>query len=384
MAVTFSKSLSETNILNAYNNNIVKFTSDAIPGGESITKASISIVGLSDPFEITPINGVFRFNFKEVIKVLINSNNFTDEIIPSLVLFDDTSHVYNDTDNTFINPLITYTITFSDTSTDVINKTYKWLKSVEQLEQNKVGVVTGGNNLYMLSPFQQATANTYNVTYFEGYPFDISLFLDSPGLTTVLNQTNALSFDFTLPNTINRLFFSDGRITITIDDYLPLIDGLNELKITRGADIIFVNVTKVPSVHGEYVKWLNQYGGWSYWLFNCIHKRDNKTKSLGDVNNDFNDVSETTVPSFNRGKTSQDKLTLISKNINTLDQEVMNGIIDSPSVYYFTGLRLAQVNDVSWLRVNKSSSTDIIVDYKKKLKNYKVQIELPQRYTMTL
>lgn len=379
MAITFTKALSITDFLNAYNNNIVEFSSDNVLDS---VKCDITIGAVS--FQITPINNVFRFNFKEVLRVLINSNRFQDEISPALILGDDTSHVYDDTANTFLSQLVSYTITFSNDSTENTSETYKFLKSVEQLEQNKRGVVTSGNNIYMLSPFQKETANTYDVTYFEGYPFDIALLLNSPGLTTVLNQTNALSYDFNLPYTVNRLFFSDGRTTITIDDYLPLVDGLNELKITRGADIIFVNVTKVPAIEGQYVKWLNQYGEWNHWLFNCIHKRDNKSKDLGEVNNDFDDVAETTSPFFDLGKTSQDTLTLISKNVSEEDQEVLNGLIDSPKVYYFTGLRLSQVTDVSWLSVKFKSASNNIVDYKRKTKNYKLQFELPQRYTMKL
>ena len=174
--------------------------------------------------------------------MLINTSRFNDEILPSLIFGDDTSHVYDDTANTYFAELVTYTIEFSDDTTDVDTKTYKFLKSVEQLEQNKLGVVTTGEPIYMLSPFQAATNNTYDVTYFEGYPFDIALYLETPGVVNVLNQTNALDFDFTMSNTINRLFFSDGRVTITIDDHLPLVDGLNELKLTRGGDIIFVNL----------------------------------------------------------------------------------------------------------------------------------------------
>lgn len=383
MAVTFSKSLSTTNLLNAYNNNVVEFTSSAIPGGETITKATINISGKT--FTISPnTSDVLRFNFKEALSVIINPNNFSDDILPALVLATPGSHVYNDTTNTYNSDLVTYTITFSDATTEQTTQTYLWLKSVEQLEQNKVGVVTGGNGVYMLSPFQKATANTYDVTYFEGYPFDIALYLETPGLTTVLNQTNALSFDFTMSNTINRLFFSDGRITITIDDHLPLVDGLNELKITRGADIIYVNVTKVPSVKGQYVKWINQYGEWNYWLFNCIYTRERKTKDLGSVFNDFTDVPLTTLPSYDLGKESQDILNLISKNVSSLDQAVLDGIIDSPRLYYYTGLRLSQVTDVSWLGVSKKSATDLIENTKRDIKNYDVKIELPQRYTMKL
>lgn len=383
MAITFSKSLSTTNLLNGYNNNVVEFTSNAIPGGETITKAVVNIGGTD--FTISPnISNVLRFNFKEAVRVLINDNNFSDDILPLFLPATPGSHVYDDTANTYLEELVTYTITFSDATTEQTTETYKFFKSIEQLEQNKKGVVTTGGAIYMLSPFKKATADTYNVTYFEGYPFDISLYLETPGITNILNQTNALDYNFTMSDTINRLYFSDGRVTISIDDYLPLVDGLNELKITRGGDVIYVNLTKVPSVQGEYVKWLNQYGQWNYWLFNCRHRRDKKTKDLGNVFNDFDDVSLITLPSYGIGKESTDTLTLISKNVSAEDQEVLDGIYESPRVYFYTGVRFTQNTAVSWLGATNVQGTNNIVDYKRDIKNYKVKIELPERYTMRL
>jgi len=379
MAIIFNKSLSTSNFLNAYNNNIVEFESDNVLDS---VKCEITIGSLT--FEITPINNVFYFNFKEILSVLINPNNFIDTLTPNLSLADVTSHIYDFTSETYLEQEVTYEITFTDSGTESIAETYKFLKSVEQLEQNKKGVVTSGNNFYALSPFQKETANTYNVTYFEGYPFDLSFLMNTAGSTTILNESNGLSYSFPFDYNVSRLFFSDGRITITIDDYLPLVDGMNELKITRGADIIYVNVNKIPSMQGEYLKWLNSYGGWSYWLFNCIHKRENKTTDLGDINNDFLNLNETIDSFKNIGKTSQETLTLHTTNTNELDQQVINEIFDSPKVYYFTGLRFSQVTDVSWLACNVNSRSQVITDYKKKTKNYKLSVELPQKYTMLL
>ena len=379
MAITFSKSLSTTNFLNAYNNNIVEFSSNNVLDA---VKCEITIGSLT--FEITPIDNVFHFNFKEVTSVLINSNNFIDTIIPDLIASNVTSTIYNNTANTYLLQLVNYEITFSNDSTESTSQTYKFLKSVEQLEQNKKGVITSGNDLYALSPFKKETANTYDITYFEGYPFDISFLLNSTGNTTILNQTNAISYTFNLNYTVSRLFFSDGRTTVTIEDFLPLVDGLNELKITRDTDIIYINLTKIPSAEGQYLKWLNQYGGWSYWLFNCIHKRDKKTSDLGQVYNDFLNVNETTDSFKSIGKTSQDILTIIADQVNETDQTIINELFESPKVYYFTGLRLSQVTDVSWLACNVVAGTQTITDYKKELITYKVKIELPERYTMKL
>lgn len=379
MAIIFSKPISTTTLLNAYNNNNVTFNSDS---GLTAVKCSLTINGIV--FEITPINNVFKYNFREVSKVLINSTNFEDNTLPSLVLANATSHVYDDTAGTYLTVSVDYTITFSNATTETINKVYKFLKSVEQLEQTREGVVIGGMEIYMLSTFQQSTADTYDVTYHEGYPFDISIYLETPGLTTVLNQTNALSYTFNLPSKVNRLFFSDGRTTITIDDYLPLMYGLNRLKITKGLDSIYVNVTKKASTDGQYIKWLNQYGGWNYWLFNCLYKKTRITKSLGIVNNDFNNVNETKDSFITIGKDSGDKITIVTEGLSIENQNVLNGILDSPKVYYFTGIRLSRVTNVSWLAVDLTDGTDIIKEFKTDYKKYKFEISMPERYTMTL
>jgi hypothetical protein len=378
--ITFSKSLSLTALLNAYNNNVVEFSSDNVLNSK---KCVINIGGKN--IELSPnVNNVFKFDFREVVPVLINLNNFQDLIIPALVASNAPSYIYDDTAETFFSELVTYTITFSDNSTEQTSETYKFLKSVEQLEQNKVGSVIGGNNLYILAPFRKATANTYDLTYFEGYPFDISIFAETVGVLNILNQSNGLSYDFTLTGTISRLFFSDGRTTLTIEDFLPLVEGVNRLKLTRGADVIFINLTKVLSIEGNFVKWLNNYGGWSCWLFNCRHLRGRKTQDLGSVFNDFKNVAETTTPYFELGKNSQDSLTLLADGLDLNAQEVIDGIFDSPRLYYFTGIRLAQVTAVSWLGVRLKSDNNLIKDYNRIIKNYKIELELPPRKTMTL
>lgn len=378
--ITFSKSLSLTALLNAYNNNVVEFKSDNVLNSK---KCVINIGGKD--IELSPnVNNVFRFDFREVVPVLINQNNFQDDIIPLLIASNAPSYVYDDTASTYFSPLVTYTITFSDNSTEQTSQTYKFLKSVEQLEQHKEGTVIGGNNLYILAPFKKATANTYDLTYFEGYPFDVSVFAESIGVLNVLNQTNGLDYNFTLTSTISRLFFSDGRTTLTIEDFLPLVEGMNRLKLTRGADIIYINLTKVEAIEGEFVKWLNNYGGWSCWLFNCRHLRGRQTRDLGSVFNDFENIADTTTPFYEIGKTSQDSLTLLADAQNQSAQDIIDGIFDSPRVYYFTGIRLTQVTAVSWLGVRLKSDNNLIRDFNRTIKNYKIDLELPPRKTMTL
>jgi hypothetical protein len=66
--------------------NIIEFYPSII---SDATYATVTIAG--SEFTIYPIN-TFSFNFKEVCKVLINQNNFSDVIVPNIA----TSYINDD------------------------------------------------------------------------------------------------------------------------------------------------------------------------------------------------------------------------------------------------------------------------------------------------
>lgn len=377
--ITFTKNISTINFNNAFNNSFVEFSSDSVKISK---RCDIDVQG--NIFSIQPINNVFNFNFKGVLSALITSDRLIDTVTPSLVISDATSHIYDYTSNSYLDEVVTFTITFDDDTTEQTTQNYKFIRGVEQLEQYKLGNVLGSNDMYILSPFKKDTSNTYNVTYFEGYPFDVAFLLKTTGNVTFLNQTNGISYVFNLKNNVNRVFFSDGSLTITINQFLPLVDGLNELKITKGAEILYLNVKKVPQKAGNYIKWMNNYGGWSYWLFNCIHSRRIRTRNLGEINNDFNNISLTTDSFLELGKNATERLNLITENTTKEEQDVINTIFDSPKVYYFTGVPFSKVDNVSWLAVKMKDNNETLVDYKNVLKTYKLAFDLPDKYTIVL
>jgi hypothetical protein len=70
-----------------YNESIIEFYPSII---SDATYATVTIAGAEF---IYPINNTFSFNFKQVAKVLINQNNFSDVIVPNIA----TSYSYDDT-----------------------------------------------------------------------------------------------------------------------------------------------------------------------------------------------------------------------------------------------------------------------------------------------
>ena len=189
MAISFSKSISTTKLLNAYNNNVVEFSSDNAL--DSIT-CNINIGGID--LEITPISDVFTFNYKEVVSALINTNNFSDDIVPTTNLHADTS-----LKNSW---LATYTITFSDDSTEQTSETYVFVKSVEQIANVSNRLLT-----------EQQILTPLNLTMFKGFPFDVAHYSD--GNVTVANSVTAVNKILTsTATTTDRIYLSLGNSII--------------------------------------------------------------------------------------------------------------------------------------------------------------------------
>lgn len=158
--ITFLKDLLPINP--AYNDSIVQFSSSTITGS---TKAIITVEG--DSFAIVPFNGIFTFNFKEIIKAKINLNRFDDTVIPNLTTG---AYIYDD-----VNIGKHFTIGFDVqnlTTGETTSKTYYFQRSVEQLSNyHRSSQLPNGVKALLPS----INFIDYNVRNFEGYPFCFSV-----------------------------------------------------------------------------------------------------------------------------------------------------------------------------------------------------------------
>ena len=334
MAITFSKSLSELKLLNTYNNNVVEFTSDAIPGGESIDKCVISIG--SKTLTITPnTSNLLRFNFKEVIKVLLD-NKYADTVVNTGGIDDDSSLKGSFT--------VTYTITFTDETTENTNKTYVFLKSVEQIANVSTRLLT-----------EQQILTNNNLTFFNGFPFDIGHYSD--GNVTINNLTTGIStsaITSTATNT-DRIFFSSDLETFksraaelgaTFEnnpcwteggDLFLLEPGFNTVTLVAGTTITMTIFLEDIDCGGSYLKWFNRDGGFSYWLFHPVEKDKTKTKTIDTYNQDFETIDDTLTVDLITGKESVKTRTLHYDGL-TSDQRIqINDILTSPRVELYNG-----------------------------------------------
>lgn len=384
MAISYLKDVSETNFLFSHNNNVIEFSSDStLTIRDCIITVGTSIVTL-----YPAPDGTFYYNFKEVITSLINNDNYTDDLNTDL----STAYVYVWDSRVYLNLNVDISINFTNDTSDQDSKTLQFILSAVNLRDynNRFPIVNNLTSPFLLHPRETGANNTHYMKYFKGYPFDITLYKNQSQLDeiSIENNTNATSyiFDSSLSNKIDRLAFSDGRTSVTIEDVLPLVDGLNRLTIegsNPSVDDVFLNLEKEEGCFGVYLKWLNYSGGYSYWLFNNNANRRGY-RERGYLNNDFDNLGTTTSQEISLGIDSKDTLTLYDNNLNQNQKNLIATILDSPKVYLFTGTPFSQNNFNDWIEIKNKTRRYELKQVKRDLFNISLSFELPNNYNIYL
>lgn len=333
MAITFTKARSITEYLNGFNNNIVQFSSDDVLDS---TQCNINIGGKD--FVITPnTSNVFRFNFLEVVEALI-SGRFVDGLTYGL------PNEYEDTD-LYWSYLVTYTITFTDDSTEQTSETFRFLRSVAQIGDTQTAFADG------------LLLHQSEITVFNGYPFDLS-YLNDAGSFDLVNKTNGKVINFTSGGDATRVIFGSGLIGLSefaqrVDDDSGTIEvgGCHDIAIVDFLNIGFNDVCFVQTgfadneitielkdiCEGVYLKWFNREGSWSYWLFEKIYKQRIKTKIIDRYTVDFENLEDTTQTKLITGKTSEKTRFLKQTSITQPQRLQIKDVLTAPRVELYTG-----------------------------------------------
>lgn len=357
MAISFDKQLTLTDLLLSYNNNTVTFKTNSL---QSISKSTVAFGGMLFTLFPDPSNK-FHFNFKYSVSTLINgTNNFSDQSN-----FNQVSPIINYTDYIFKNYSVVYTIYFSNSTTETSTVNYSFLSAYVNPQSYK--------KLYPQYPFQITGQYILKpITYFKkwvGYPFDITYY--NGLLNNLIFNVNGNNFTITNTNRINRVIFSNGN-----SNYFNLQNGYNTV---NGVYIEQIG----NACDGHYLKWLNSFGGWNYWLFNKGNDTLT-TKDLGTINNDYNDVVDTISPYVSIGKVSESNITIIQENITPEELLILNDLLESPKVYLFTGVQNQIALPKDWLEVSIKSGSFRITNAKEKMTKLSLNIDLPTNNTKTL
>ncbi len=380
--INFLQPLVANKLRMAYNNDIVRFTASnsSAPVSCNIYDSFLKINAVIYP---NP-QGQFYFNFRPYISAIINTRGFNDTLNPDIQPIDENSYVYNFMNGTFTQRNIVFNIKYENDTTENVSYVLSWLAGVQQLD-NYHDFRLG--DLLVLSPFKKNTTNSYYLKYWEGYPFDIPFFTVNTSMT-IINQTNLLSAEFSTIGYGERLIVSDGRTDVTLEDILPFNDGFNELRFVKNPLIgpydKYVTLEKVPYSCGVYLKWYNAMGGYSYWLFENTYSIDRSTKHIGEIERDNSNLEDTFSRVVSIGKESQDTIRVVAELLNDDERTIVEGIIDSPKVYLFTGAPFSKNSSSNWIEVSLKTSSARVKNPRQPLTNFTFDLELPERYTQTL
>lgn len=136
--------------------------------------------------------------------------------------------------------------------------------------------------------------------------------------------------------------------------------------------------------YGVYLKWLNKYGGYNYWLFENTYSIDRSTKYTGELDRDFANLEQMYGRTSQIGKESQDSMKIIAEMLNDDERRIVEGILDSPKIYLFTGKPFSRNGNRNWIEVSLKTTNARIKNSKQPLTSFSLDIELPQRFTQTL
>lgn len=391
--IQFLKSLPTDKILWAFNNNTIKYKDPIVHNAEwsDIDCGLFSVRLYPDPDQN------FTFNFVEYLRKVIVTNNFEDtqnfNITPAI-----SSLVYNGTPQTYLELTATITVSNTDGNGAAYELPLKFMAGVLQIEDFKRGE-TPQDGLFFLMPTNPKTRTRHKLNYWPGYPFDVSVYAKSIGVLSASNTKNNVGMALTLLNKVNRIAFCDGDHDETIEDHLPLSFGINPVRFSKHQlpqpEDIWIDIEKHYGRCGIYIKYRNQFGGWSYWLFHENHNRSRNVKDGDELENDWSDIEQTNAPTIQTGpESSQDTLKCLAKGLSVDDVRQLEYIIDSPKIYWYLadrysqGLPLSQTSTLPmpqrWMAVKCATKKLDLRQSGRKKYDFTIDFALPERYKISL
>jgi len=372
MAIVFTQDLSEQNILYSFNNNVIKYS---VTGFTVDVAYSEIQIGTSPVIRIYPNpDGYFYFNFKDYINSLIYSKNFIDDLDIDMA----TNEFYDWTSRILLTDSINIKAVNKKDNDQSITINPTFLSAYNQLTDYRKLVNFNKDNFYILSPFFDIADKKTTLKFWRGYPFDFSIY---KGLVDEIDINGNV---YELDNLVSRFAITDGATNGSLDSILNI--GHNELQILDNSIHNLIHTLELELIDfkcGNYFKWINRYGGWNYYLFSDSNI-DRSTKELGEINNDFDNLENTTSKTLQMGKTSFDKITVDTETLTKEESLIIEDLIDSPKIYYFVGEPNAVNNFDDWVEVSLATSNARLKTAKQDLSNLKLTFELPQRDTRTL
>ncbi|MFC5046307.1 hypothetical protein ACFSTE_13280 [Aquimarina hainanensis] len=356
--------------VSAYNNCVLEFrVTDNTP-----VKAVVTINGF--PFDRAPSpTGDFYFEFKKIAATLINQDHFSDktEITDNRKYLIHDSHLHLELN-------IEVCVKMIDGTEQIKELKYSLIKSVDQIVRKKVSNIADGK-IKLLIPNSDKTSR---VTYFEGLPFDFSIYSDQDREVTITNAGN--SIELNLKKGVNRLFVSNGENDNKGFEYdLPLHLGVNELEIKiNGSTYVTLFLKKIQACSGKYIKYFNQSGGWSYFRFKRLHKEKLKTKGYKTINKGFDNIENITSNRSMIGFEAEGEHLVSTGKIEAYERDQIKQLYTSPMVQLYMNENFQRFSISDFAQVKLSNNNINILSKSMDFGNMVLSYSLPKMYTQKL
>ena len=357
-------------IMFAFNNNIFQFKSNSL-----LTVSYAEITGLGTTIKLYPINGIFTLNLKQYLSVICNIDNFIDTENFNV----NTSLIYSC--KTYFEQQIEIKVFFTNTTFELLSKNIKYIAGVEQIENYKQ------NNLllyetaaFIFLPLIKKT-NTHYAKYYRGYPFDISILINADFITNIQIYNNTTSQFFSVATDLkaNRLLFDDGLNFIPDFDF-EFSQGINNCQIN---DSNFIIDYESEPCEGIYIKWLNNYGGYSYWLFSNYFQKNNDYKSIGELKTDFLNIENTFARTTQIGKRTNPSLEVIEDDITEMQLPLIESLLESPKVFIYNGKKnVTRATALDWTEIRLDTKKATVRNFKQQNVRIGFSFDLPEKYNM--
>lgn len=378
--IIYNKKIDSSKLNFSYNNNVLEFRGST---DNEALYAELTFQGSTKRIFPYPDGFTFFYNVLEWFSSIASSVGFTDDLDADL----SDSIVYDWTSKSILLGQLDIEIVYPEEIAGNESESLQlvFLNGVVQLIdfKNRFPLAIDINNVLVASPFLNKNNRACFVKYWDGYPMDFSIYSQGSETLNIQNTNTSEIFEIESPNIFNRVFISDGRTDLGLIEELFFDYGINNLNVIgiNNFNILFDRVKGCND--GNYIKWRNTLGGYSYWLF---HKgnQDRSIKDLGDLNNDFNNILDTVSQSLNLGKESEDTLTVAEYSMNEFESSLLVDILESPAVFLFTGQRYAKNNFNDWVQIKLKAGNKRVSNAKKESLNLELSFELPTRNTIKL
>ena len=385
MALDYTKEPSVDKWIFSENNNILEFTDDLV--SRKARSAELTIDGTVYTFAPDP-DGKFWINLGSYLSILLK--DYDDDINPLSIDGGDISTFVFDWSKTHLETTIDLLVKFDDETEESKSYDINLLLGLEQVRDVFRQKTVKDKDITILSGLMgdelgTQTKITYYIKFWDGYPLDIPYtksVSNSDEIINLTNETNLISTpNFPSNGTSNRIFLSSGKTTQTIELHMPLVKGVNIVKLN---DDNKVYLEKVDNCQGTYVKWLNQYGAYNYWLFDNT-STGQQTKGLGNLNNDFSNVEDSVSVRSSLGRESQESIQCVYELLSDKEIDLLKGIAESPKVYLYTGRKYdPNPNGRNWIEVTLRNQNTVSREFKKRMPFGRITLQLPDRYTIKL